>query len=560
MESTDKKSIRQLVALLPEFGVRKAVMSPGSRNAPLLVAFERNSLIETRMVVDERSAAFIALGTADISGEPVALVCTSGTAPLNYAPAVAEAFYRNIPLIVITADRPYEWIDQDDSQTIKQLGIYNNYIKGSFDIPTESNDSDRMWYINRTLNDALSLALSGRPGPVHINIHIAEPLNNLLELADEHVRSIAIVGDKKPMLSNELVDELYEEIRGCKQGVLILAGFMRNQQLTKPLEKLAQLPNVVVMHEAQSNLHGVDGFIPNIDATLRQLGQSLILPELVITIGGSLTSRMIKANLRKNNIRHWSVGFSDIAVDCFRHLERRIQTTPYAFITALADNMSGKADVAATPFKRTWIEASRTALQESSDIASQAPWSDFKAMSYIMRNIPTNWNLQLSNGTAVRYAQLFEYGQIGNISCNRGVSGIDGCTSTAIGAATVAEQPTLLITGDMSFQYDMGALATNFIPRNFKIIVLSNGGGGIFRFISSTRDLAELEKCFAGPINLPLSKLADAFEFKYFRANDMASLEHSFNDFISNDDRPAILEIITDGKVSADVLRQYFKN
>lgn len=175
-----------------------------------------------------------------------------------------------------------------------------------------------------------------------------------------------------------------------------------------------------------------------------------------------------------------------------------------------------------------------------------------------MARFPHQWNLHLSNGTSVRYAQLFDYSKANSVSCNRGVSGIDGCTSTAIGSACMSSMPTMLITGDMSMQYDIGALATTFIPRQFKIVVLNNGGGGIFRFIRSTRDLPELEKYFAAEVRLPLKKLAAAYGFKYISAENADELTAAMKKLVSSNTSPVILEIFTDGTVSANVFTEFF--
>lgn len=569
MLNTSKKAARMLATLLMRHGVTEAVVSPGSRNAPLIVALERCAGISTHIVVDERSAAFIALGMSAARGNaPVALVCTSGTAPLNYGPALAEAFYRHIPLIAVTADRPPEWIDQDDSQTIVQPGIYTNYIKGTFDIPVESDEPDRMWCINRTLNDAMNLAVAGIPGPVHINIRLADPLGAVEEVPEddpygEAARVIHCPAEcaatTDPAFISELADTLKTPAR-----VLILAGFMAPSGLDGVLRSLSRAANVIVMHEAQSNLHGHGDFIPNIDATLSMASEdelAAVAPDIVITLGGSLTSRMVKAWLRGlPAVCHWSIGNHGNAVDCFRHLTYRIPGSPQSVLDSLAD-IIGAADTTTasdTSFKKFWHDKSRMAMRHAGEFAADAPWSDFKAMDTVWRLMPHGTNVQLSNGTAVRYAQLFDYSGAARIDCNRGVSGIDGCTSTAIGMAAASDVPTLLITGDMSMQYDMGALATTFIPASFRIIVLSNGGGGIFRFIKSTRNLDELEKCFVARLQLPLDKLAPAYGFRYLSATDNDSLTRAIEQLVAPADTPAILEIKTDGTLSADVLTQFF--
>ena len=177
-KNTDKINIQRLSFLFARKGVTHVVMSPGSRNTPLIVAFNREQRIRKDIIVDERSAAYYALGIAQRTKSPVALICTSGTALLNYSPAVAEAYYQNIPLIVVSADRPEAWVDQDDSQVIRQRGVLDNHIKKFFQINIEQTDKESVWCLNRTLNEAVNIATAGRKGPVHINMPISEPLFN----------------------------------------------------------------------------------------------------------------------------------------------------------------------------------------------------------------------------------------------------------------------------------------------------------------------------------------------------------------------------------------------
>lgn len=560
-----------IASLLAQHGVTDAVVSPGTRNAPLLVALDTHPGIESRMVVDERSAAFIALGMSIASGyRPVAIACTSGTAPLNYAPAVAEAYYRNCPLIVITADRPAQWIDQDDSQTIRQPGIYANYIKGTFDITTETDDPENLWHANRMINDAINLAVSEPAGPVHINVRLDDPLG-----AVDYFEGIDPFGDDSrvverfipevpaiplsPVYFQEIAMRLAPPVK-----VLVLCGFMKPWGIEHLLGDLSRRPNVVVMQEAQSNLHGCGNFITGIDATLLTTTAKERVehaPDIVITLGGSLTSRMVKSWLRKlPNMKHWSIGSHCSAPDTFRHLALDIPYNPWGVLSVLLPLIPKRNNSELTSFKEFWLSKSVEGMKAAKEYAVQAPWSDFKAMSMVMSHIPHGWNLHFSNGTVVRYAQLFDYSDASTIECNRGVSGIDGCTSTAIGSAQVNEQPTMLITGDMCMLYDIGALACNFIPSTFKIVVLNNGGGGIFRFIKTTRSLDALERHFAGPINLPLAKLATAFGFKYYRADNESDLSVALKRLVSTSATPAILEIVTDGKVSAEVLTNFFAN
>ena len=388
--NTSKKTARQLAQLFREHGVEDAVVSPGSRNAPLIIALEREPSISTHIVIDERSAAFIGLGMASVSGKPVALVCTSGTAPLNYGPAIAEAFYRQIPLIAVTADRPEEWIDQDDSQTIIQPGIFTNYIKGTFDIPVESDEENRMWMIGRKLNDALMLATSTPPGPVHINIRLDEPLGELIENEDITYKVIKNYVAEPSNRPQDIPEGFIRVINGAR--TMVVCGFLDcNNSLSDDLRILASLPNVVVMHEAQSNLSGDGLFIPNIDATLSKLPSDAEVPEIVITIGGSLTSRMIKTYLRKlPTLEHISIGHRNHSVDCFKKLTVRFEADSLQpMLRSLRDL---RPQSGSTKFKDTWLTASRLAAQEARAYAHGAPWSDFQATEYVISHIPKCWN------------------------------------------------------------------------------------------------------------------------------------------------------------------------
>lgn len=559
METTDKAVCRQVAELLAAHGVKNIILSPGSRNAPLIVAVSRHPGLKHHVVVDERSAAFIALGMASQTGRPVALVCTSGTAMLNYAPAVAEAYYRQIPLIVITADRPTEWIDQDDSQTIHQPGALDNIVKHSTDIPAETGDKTQLWMINRMLNDAMASAVQQPRGPVHINIQIDVPLTQLAD-ADYSARYIDVVSAPStlaPASVRALADELAPPRR-----VLVVAGFMPpSQRISRALTRIASLPNVAVLHEAQSNVHGkgMHGHIDNLLGAMTVAEKIDMLPDVVITLGGSLVSRFIKAWLRdKKGISHWHIGVHGHSVDCFKLLRRRIELPAETFMPQLASAMMPFQSLSSN-YSRQWDSLEERAHASTCNFVTTAPWCDLTAMHHLFAKLPARANLHVSNGTSIRYLQLCDYRHIHRVDCNRGVSGIDGCTSTAIGAAIAYNELTVLVTGDMSAQYDLGALACNLIPKSFRMAVLSNGGGGIFRFIKTTATLNELDECFACDIRLPLRDLAKGFGLEYLEAKDMDSLKKILPRFFEKSDSPIILNIITDGVLSANILNDYFQ-
>lgn len=557
MQTTDKLSCRIIARLLVEHGVEDVVISPGSRNAPLIIAVSRQKNLRCHVVIDERSAAFFALGIALQTGKAVALVCTSGSAVLNYGPALAEAFYRHVPLIAISADRPEEWIDQDDSQTIHQTAVLDNIVKASFEIGVETDSKVNAIYISRKINDALILAMRSPRGPVHINVRLDEPLGRLADDSDDDVRVIEAVGDAPCQLSDYECQALARKISSSR--TLVIAGFASpDRELDGAIASFVRQTGAVVMHEAQSNIH-LSPSVSHIDATLSVMNKdelARLAPQLVITFGGSIVSRMVKRYLREaEGVEHWHIGRNPNSIDCFMKLTHRIECEPRDFFNHMALEIDYNDN---REFLKSWIAKAAEARQRVTSFYAACPWSDFYAIGRMINFTPRSWNIQLSNGTSVRYAQLFEYSALNRIECNRGVSGIDGSISTAIGAHIYYDDVTMLITGDMSMAYDVGALALTEITPRFKIAVLNNGGGGIFRFISSTSSLEECERFFAADVSLPLAQLAEAYGFAYFEARDKESFDRALVGFASETERPALLNIITPPQESAVVLKQFF--
>ena len=560
VNTTDKETCRLLIELLVAHGVTDVVLSPGSRNTPLIIAANRHEKLRTHVVIDERCAAFFGLGIALQTERPVALICTSGSAVLNYGPAIAEAYYRRVPLIAISADRPEEWIDQDDSQTIRQFGALENIVKGSFDIYGDNSDKVQRSYANRAINDALILAKKGPKGPVHINVRLDEPLSGLAAPKSNAIPKIELIGCEEKGLAEDINQMLAKRVTGKK--VMIIAGFGHGgPRLDKALDDFIKKNGAVVLHEAQSNIHPALS-ISHIDVTLTTFSDAEIndlRPDIVISFGGAILSRIIKNYLRSSTkkIEHWHIAESINAIDCFLALSKRIECDPTAFFEGLA-KACPPAKPSTNSYLKQWREKAGQAKAKLLSFFQTCPWSNFYAMGQLMKIAPRKWNLHFSNGTAIRYAQVFDYSAFERIECNRGVSGIDGATSTAIGSHLYYDDITLLVTGDMSAQYDMGALALTEITPRFKMAVLNNNGGGIFRYIKSTSVLEECEECFAADVRLPLEKLAEAYGFAYFEVSDRQSFDKVFAMFVSEKEKPAILNIITPAQESADVLKQFF--
>ncbi|MCU6767917.1 2-succinyl-5-enolpyruvyl-6-hydroxy-3-cyclohexene-1-carboxylic-acid synthase [Barnesiella propionica] len=557
METTDKEACLILVDLLVKKGVRRAVLSPGSRNAPLLVAFARTREIEHYVMVDERSAAFMALGMCQQTGEPVALICTSGSALLNYAPAVAEAYYQHLPLIVISADRPVEWIDQNDSQTIRQQDALRPLVKRVCTFPTAVFGEEERWYINRMVNDALNYAVRGEKGPVHINVPLREPLCEVRFCEKISSRNV-IVTEPESVLSEWDLSQMTQEYSSAGRVMIIAAFGSPDKELNTALSALAGLDNTIVFTESIANLKD-ERFISTIDrvlsVTTREEKKSLA-PDLLITLGGALVSRIIKKYLRDNPPKyHWYFSKSEFLIDTMQCITRQVTVNASSALERLSKTVvSPESD-----YSVNWHRQASLATRLHDSYVSGVGWCDLKAFSLILPAIPQGTALQLSNGTSVRYAQLFPCEQVSRADANRGVSGIDGSTSTALGASCVYEGTTLLITGDMSFTYDVNGLASSYNSPRFKIIVMCNGGGGIFRFIKGPSDLKELEECFEVARDIPVEGYAALFGYRFFRASNEEELKSLLPVFFAEDKSPAILAVETPRVENSVVLRGYFR-
>lgn len=562
MKDTDKIFCSILFDILQERGVKDVVCSPGSRNTPLLLAVASRQNLKKHFAYDERSAAFMALGIALASNRPVALVCTSGTALLNYSPAIAEAYYHAIPLIVISADRPSQWIDQDDSQTIRQTEVLSNFVKKSYQFPLDTEINPELkWYVNRIVNDAMMTATSRRSGPIHINVPLGEPLGNKIDVVSKLPRLIDII-EADSIGNKEIVRELAKKISRSK--VLFVAGFMQpNANLQKVISDIARLPNIVIMAETISNLH-LDPLDYSIDSVLTALSKKeleTLKPDIVITIGGSLVSRKLKEYLRNfsTDIEHWSIGYSHTTTDCFQSLSKRIECDTVRFLRNLKGFLFKlRPEDSVLSYKKDWIAKREKALRAKQLFIANSSWSELKIFDYLLKQLPSSVNLLLSNGTPIRYAQLISYKLPHASWCNRGVSGIDGTVACAIGLSKIYKGTTLLISGDLSMAYDIGSLGLPEIPDRLKIIVIDNQGGGIFRFVPSTRSLEEREEYFCMDPKLPLKELASGYEWDYFEINDENSLAKNLKSFMDNP-RKSIMKITCNGIQSADILSAYMK-
>jgi len=558
MTTTDKKTVQIIVDICAQKGIKRVVVSPGSRNAPLSIAFNRDERIESYVIVDERSAAFFALGLSQKSGEPVALVCTSGTALLNYAPAVAEAFYQRIPLVILSADRPTEWIEQDDSQAINQQQLFANFTKYSCQLPVDITCHDEAWHTNRSVNEAINAAVSGRKGPVHINIPLREPLYGIAERNYTPERIFNQI-EPQSQLSAELIEGLKNRIPKSSK-IMILAAFLPaevKEQFNIIIRKIEKISNVVIIAEPISNIQS-NLTINNIDRVLNVISPDeteAFRPDVLISFGGSLVSKQIKTFLKNNPpAEHWYIGKGENHIDTFKKLTALIQLEPSAFLAQFFEENT----FIANDYSANWQKKEQLSAQRHTDFMTVSPWSDLKAFEIISEGLPLNSDLQLGNSSAVRYVHLFEQKKLNSIQCNRGTSGIDGSTSTAVGAASISAVPTTLLSGDISFFYDSNALWNKYLSSNLRIIVMKNGGGSLFRFISGPSGVEELEEFFEAKQELDIEKMAALYNLPFYSAGNEVDLKTILPQVFSPHTKAVILEVTTPRLENDKVLKDYF--
>ena len=498
--------ILDVVSVCVSHGVTLAVLSPGSRSAALSLAFERHPDVKTTIALDERTGGFLALGMAQQTRKAVALVCTSGSAGYNYAPAVVEAFFQHIPLLVLTADRPPEWIGQQDGQTIYQHEIFGKHCKASYIFPVDVQHPDTEWYVNRILNEAILTAERYPQGPVHINIPIREPFYPTAEesFVFTSKRKMAVfAGDKKLTVSQW--HTLQDSWESAERILIVVGQHTPSIELTDILIRMSEEWHIPVVSEVIGNVRG-EGIISHHDFILANTANSEYVPDLLVTIGDSFISKNLKKYFRlRKPSQHWHVDANEAWIDTLQTLTNSIQVDPVYFFQTLFEDLdyqhftSGDEPTVDSSFQANWLGANRAVRARlHSFFCAQHEWNELRAVFLLLEQIPEYAQLQVANSLSVRYVNMFgsQLKETVEVFANRGTSGIDGCVSTAIGAAMVTDKPVYLLVGDVAFLYDRNGFLIENLPSNLKIILLNNSGGSIFRMIEGPRAQPELLRLF----------------------------------------------------------------
>lgn len=544
--------IYDLVETCSKKGVLHAVICPGSRSAPLTLAFANHPNIRCFVVPDERSAAFMALGIAQNSGFPAALVCTSGSAAYNFAPAVAEAFFQHVPLLILTADRPPEMIDQLDGQTIRQKNLYGAHIKKYFELPVDEGTT-QSWFVNRLINEAINLSKSGTAGPVHINAPFREPF---YPTTDEPIvyNPVRIIQETltESQLSTSQISQLKAQWKSFK-NVLVVAGQSDyNPKVISGLQGLLKKIKVPVVGELLSNLHPVNNVIQLADLFLGQAPDELketLRPELLITFGKSIISKNVKVFLRKYPAtQHWHIQSHGDYADTFLNLTQVIRCSPEFFFENVpaTDAKDTFRNQKQNNYYQLWQAEEHRATQSKLAFCGEVQAGEFNLVRQVMEQLPSRCNLHLANSMSVRYANLVTLAakQKGiRVFSNRGTSGIDGCTSTSVGHSLVSDVPNILITGDMAFFYDRNAFWHNYPIPNLRAVVLNNHGGVIFNMIDGPAGRHESAEYFVTRQALTAKSLATEFGLGYEGIDNPKKWKTALKNFFEFNGKTKLLEL-----------------
>lgn len=547
------QQLAQLAELCHQAGVTHAVICPGSRSAPLVFAFNRHPNIKTFVIIDERSAGFIALGMAQQLQKPVALICTSGTASLNFYPAIAEAYYQKIPLIVLTADRPAELLNQQDGQMINQQGVYGSHIRAQMQFLVYTVDSYHL------LSDTLNKCMHPVFGPVHINVPLKEPLYKI-SISD------SAVSQKYKLEPKSLLTNLPYNLGSLKHDkILVLVGQgLPNEALKNHFKTLANRSNVVLLADVVSNQHDSTS-IKHFDYIVSQVNTyslKTLEPHVLISMGGPVLSKALKLWLKKQKpFIHIRLRDDAIKVDTYGNVTDYVSSNQLAVIF---ENIIEPNTIQTESYKQLWDrfekkthESIQQFIVNNNELKVN---SELLSVNSILKALPANSQLQIANSSSVRYVSYLGLPE-NNLSafCNRGTSGIDGCTSTAVGAAMMCNELVTLITGDLAFFYDKNAFWNKYVPNNLRIVLLNNNGGGIFNLIDGPNSQPELKEFFLTPHQQSAQNTAIDNGLEYSFCQDVFEIENILKTFFDPSDRPKILEIKSDILINSKAFDEFKK-
>lgn len=559
---SSKKEICQLMYLMNEYRITTVVTCPGSRNSPIVQSFYDNKF-NCYNLTDERSAGFFAIGMALRLKEPIVVCCTSGSALLNLYPAVAEAYYQQIPLIIVSADRPAAWIGQMDGQTCPQPGVFGNFVRCSVSLPPFHTAEDE-WHSNRLINEALIEACYRMKGPVHINIPIEEPF------FEDYVTDIFY--KKMNLFKASTVKDFCEGLKNKYARIMIICGQQEwmEDELICPLEEVNDHETLFVEENIANRyaerwdkkceaLHCVDKVL----AVVENGYLEEFIPDVIIYLGGHIISNRLKKFFRKHPPKEqYRVSGDGKITDLFGKLDGVVEMNDDDFIK----------DYLSIPFANRNEAADYSTLWTNveEDIpATDFAYSEMSAIGKLIAKLPQDSMLHLANSSAVRYAQLYNLPASVNVFSNRGINGIEGSLSTAMGMAGVKIDPLhsiykenrlhFIVIGDLSFFYDMNALWNNYCRSTVRILLINNGGGEIFYTLNGVNKFEHNIKAIAGEHNTSAEDWGKSRGFDYLKVTNDEELQRKMNIFTALQHTcPQLMEVFTDKNNDVKLLKAFY--
>ena len=535
---SDHPSVNILTALLVNHGVSHVVVCPGSRNAPIVHNLEQCPHIHCYGVTDERSAGFYALGLAQTTGKAAAVCVTSGSALLGVLPAVVEAAFQHVPVVVISADRPGAWIGQLDGQTLPQPDALRGWVRCAVTLP-ERNDEEGRWHTNRLINEALTALWRGGGGPVHINVPLSEPLFGFNTPRLPHERTVDCLAARQaaPDLA-----PLAERWRQARRRMVVVGQLPPDELEPGVMRRIGQ--EAVIVHEA---LSGVEGGVAHPDEVVARLSTvPEARPDLIVYLGGTLVSKPLKRYLRTlNDSEQWRVETDGSMPDTFGHLTALIEGAPAAVLRRMAEEMCAhEAGSEEQPhFSHLWLT---TENQVAAQLDRQTlPYSQAAVVQYLEQQLGsgTGWQTHYANSSAVRLG--IRYARH-HIWCNRGVNGIEGSISTAAGFSLASPDKVLCVTGDLSFFYDQNALWPELLDGRLRLLLLNNGCGGIFSRLPGLEASPSASTVISGAHHATAQGICAQWGIGYQQAHDMTSAKQGIDALLSDgQERPMLLEVFT---------------
>lgn len=543
------KSVQILISLLKQYGVKDVVLSPGGSDIPLIHSIEMDNNFNCYSVVDERNATYFAMGLAQEKNTYVACICTSGTAICNYLPGVTEAYYQDVPILVITADKNPYFQGQLETQKIDQMNTFTNVVKRSVDLPVIRNEDDE-WLCNRLINEALLELNHHGTGPVHINIPITGDTSvyDCKELPK--VRKMNIVSensDKK--LWNE-----YSNVLSSKKRIMVVVGQNVNfsEKDIKNLNNFFKKYNCIFAVEHLSNVE-CEGKIYTYPITEMGGLTENLLPDLVISIGNNLAAYKLKPFLRANykKMENWYISLSGKVRDSYKSLTTIFEMSVSSFFENIC-----KYSIDSKNSLNYYNEWKKT---ESFINIPDVELSNMYVAKSLAEIIPENSILHLAILNSTRTMQYFKLNKNIHTYSNVGSLGIDGCLATFVGQSTANDKLAYLVIGDLSFFYDMNAAALRSIKNNVRIILLNNGGGSEFHFFMGKEKIPTINKHISAEHNHVAEGWIKSLNYDYYAVNNKEELDNIMPILGKKSEKPIFVEIFTDMELDAKRINNIYK-